>query len=144
MLDNNVEKLLTQKFQNWKNIYLSNRILNEEIQYVLQRRNLENQLVDNIKRQPIKFDIIEDIDLKELDQKLLERNISKRITSKEALKIVTALKNERLEYFRGIKLKKIRKTPSVILQKEFAENEKYNKYWDRVVYETNGGGGIYI
>ena len=104
----------------------------------------DDELVDNIKRQPIKFDIIEDIDLKELDQKLLERNISKRITSKEALKIVTALKNERLEYFRGIKLKKIRKTPSVILQKEFAENERYNKYWDRVVYETNGGGGIYI
>ena len=48
MLDNNVEKLLTQKFQNWKNIYLSNRILNEEIQYVLQRRNLENQLGNSL------------------------------------------------------------------------------------------------
>ena len=101
----------------------------------------DEELLDNIKRQPIKFDIIEDIDLKELDQKLLERNISKRITSKEALKIVEALKKERDAYFRGgVKLNKIRKTPSVILKKEFQENERYNKYWDRVVYETNSAG----
>ena len=79
--------------------------------------------------------------MKELDQKLLERNISKRITSKEALKIVEALKKERDAYFRGgVKLNKIRKTPSVILRKEFQENERYNKYWDRVVYETNSAG----
>ena len=105
----------------------------------------DDELLDNIRRQVIKFDIIEDIDLKELDQKLLERNVTKRITSKEALKMVVALKNERDAYFRGgEKLKKIRKTPSIILRKEQIENEKYNKYWDRVVYETNGGGGIYI
>ena len=37
MLNEGTENLLTNKFSKWKNIYLSNRILNEEIQYVLKR-----------------------------------------------------------------------------------------------------------
>jgi hypothetical protein len=36
------------KFSKWKNIYLSNRILNEEMQYVLQRKNLDNQLGNSL------------------------------------------------------------------------------------------------
>ena len=44
MLNEDVENFISSKFSKWKNIYLSNRILNEEIQYVLQRKNLDNQI----------------------------------------------------------------------------------------------------
>ena len=44
MLNAGVENFTNCKFNQWENIYLSNRVLNEEIEYVLQRRNLENQL----------------------------------------------------------------------------------------------------
>ena len=47
-LTENTENLITNKFSKWKNIYLSNRILNEEIQYVLQRQELENQLGNSL------------------------------------------------------------------------------------------------
>jgi len=48
MLIEGTESLITNKFSKWKNIYLSNRILNEEIQYVLQRQELENQLGNSL------------------------------------------------------------------------------------------------
>ena len=48
MLNEGTENLLTNKFSKWKNIYLSNRILNEEIQYVLKRQELENQLGNSL------------------------------------------------------------------------------------------------
>ena len=48
MLNEGIENLLTNKFSKWKNIYLSNRILNEEIQYVLQRQEKENQLGNSL------------------------------------------------------------------------------------------------
>jgi len=48
MLNEGAENLVSNKFSKWKNIYLSNRILNEEIQYVLQRRNLDNQLGNSL------------------------------------------------------------------------------------------------
>ena len=48
MLIEGTENLITNKFSNWKNIYLSNRILNEEIQYVLQRQEMENQLGNSL------------------------------------------------------------------------------------------------
>ena len=48
MLNDGLENLVSSKFSKWKNIYLSNRIINEEIQYVLQRRNLFNQLGNNL------------------------------------------------------------------------------------------------
>ena len=48
MLNDGVENLISSKFSKWKNIYLSNRILNEEMQYVLQRRNLDNQLGNSL------------------------------------------------------------------------------------------------
>ena len=48
MLVEGTENLITNKFSTWKNIYLSNRILNEEIQYVLQRQELENQLGNSL------------------------------------------------------------------------------------------------
>ena len=48
MLTEGIENLVTNKFSQWKNIYLSNRILNEEIQYVLQRQELESQLGNSL------------------------------------------------------------------------------------------------
>jgi hypothetical protein len=48
MLNQGVENLISHKFSNWSNMYLSNRVLNEEIEYVLQRRNLENQLGNSL------------------------------------------------------------------------------------------------
>ena len=48
MLNKGIENLISKKFSNWKNIYLSNRVLNEEIEYVLQRRNLENQIGNSL------------------------------------------------------------------------------------------------
>ena len=48
MLNQGVVNLVSNKFSNWNNIYLSNRVLNEEIEYVLQRRNLENQLGNSL------------------------------------------------------------------------------------------------
>ena len=48
MLNEGTENLITNKYSKWKNIYLSNRVLNEEIQYVLQRRTLENQIGNSL------------------------------------------------------------------------------------------------
>ena len=48
MFNEGVDNLISNKFSIWKNIYLSNRVLNEEIEYVLQRRNLENQLGNSL------------------------------------------------------------------------------------------------
>ena len=48
ILDQGVENLISIKFSNWSNMYLSNRVLNEEIEYVLQRRNLEDQIGNSL------------------------------------------------------------------------------------------------
>ena len=48
ILNDGVENIVSKKFSKWKNIYLSNRILNEEMQYVLQRKNLDNQLGNSL------------------------------------------------------------------------------------------------
>ena len=48
MLNDGSENYVSSKFSKWKNIYLSNRILNEEIQYVLQRRNLDTYLGNSL------------------------------------------------------------------------------------------------
>jgi hypothetical protein len=48
MLNEGVENIINNKFSIWKNIYLSNRVLNEEIEYILQRRNFENQLGNSL------------------------------------------------------------------------------------------------
>ena len=48
LLNDGVENLVKSEFTKWKNIYLSNRVLNEEIQYVLQRRNLDNQMGNSL------------------------------------------------------------------------------------------------
>ena len=48
LLVENIEMKTVQPFSKWKNIYLSNRILNEEIQYVLQRRNYDDLMGNSL------------------------------------------------------------------------------------------------
>ena len=48
MYFDNVELNTEQPFQEWKNIYLSNRTLNEEIQYVLERKNYEAKMGNSL------------------------------------------------------------------------------------------------
>ena len=48
LLNEGLENFVSSKFSKWKNIYLSDRVLNEEIQYVLQRRNLDNHLGNSL------------------------------------------------------------------------------------------------
>ena len=48
MMFNDVDMNNEQPLQSWKNIYLSNRILNEEIQYVLERKNYDSQIGNSL------------------------------------------------------------------------------------------------
>ena len=79
----------------------------------------------------IEFDVIKDVELREINKKLLNRYVIKRMTCKEALEELKILKNERFNYFQG-KKRLIKKTPSAVLQDENKENEEYNSYWDLV------------
>jgi len=90
-----------------------------------------SQIKDNVLFATIKFDKIEDNDLRELNEKLLNRFVSKRITCKEALREVKRIKVERDNYFKGFK-RLNKKTPSVILWKESDEVKKYMNYWDEM------------
>ena len=90
-----------------------------------------SQIKDSVLFATIKFDKIEDNDLRELDEKLLNRFVSKRITCKEALREVKRIKVERENYFKGFK-RLSKKTPSVILKKERGEIEEYMNYWETV------------
>ena len=90
--------------------------------------NTPSQIKDSILFATIKFDKIEDNDLRELNEKLLNRFVSKRITCKEALFEIKKIKVERENYFRGFKRLR-KKTPSTILIKEKGETEEYMNYW---------------
>lgn len=48
LLYEGVEMRTEQNFQEWKNIYLSNRVMNEEIQYVLNRKNYEASIGNSL------------------------------------------------------------------------------------------------
>ena len=91
--------------------------------------NTPSQIKDSVLFATIKFDKIEDNDLRELNEKLLNRFVSKRITCKEALTEVKKIKVERDNYFRGFK-RLSKKTPSVVLRKERGEAEEYMNYWE--------------
>ena len=93
--------------------------------------NTPSQIKDSVLFATIKFDKIEDNDLRELNEKLLNRFVSKRITCKEALTEVKKIKVERDNYFRGFK-RLSKKTPSVVLRKERGENEEYLSYWENM------------
>ena len=62
-----------------------------------------SEIKDSILYSSIKFEKIEDVDLRDLCEKLLNRFVSKRITCKEALVEVRKLKVERDNYYKGFK-----------------------------------------
>ena len=93
--------------------------------------NTPSQLKDSILFATVKFDKIEDNDLRELNEKLLNRFVSKRITCKEALFELKKIKVERDNYYRGFK-RLSKKTPSVILKKEMGESQRYMSYWEEM------------
>ena len=90
-----------------------------------------SEIKDSVLFSDINFDVIEDVDLREINKQLLNRFVAKRITCKEALAEVKRIKLERDNYYRGQK-RLSKKTPSVILKKEFEESQKYLNYWDSV------------
>ena len=90
-----------------------------------------SEIKDSVLFATIKFDKIEDNDLRELNEKLLNRFVSKRISCKEALYEIKKIKVERENYFRGFK-RLSRKTPSVVLRKERGEIEGFMNYWEQM------------
>ena len=95
-----------------------------------------SQIKDSVLYATIKFDKIEDVDLRDICSKLLNRFVSKRITCKEALVEVRKLKVERDNYYKGFK-RLNKRTPSIVLKKEFQEGIEYSSYWDDLVKKVD-------
>jgi calcium/calmodulin-dependent protein kinase I len=93
--------------------------------------NTPSEIKDSVLFATIRFDKIEDNDLREINEKLLNRFVSKRITCKEALLEIKKIKVERDNYFKGYK-RLTKKTPSVILKKENEEAKQYMSYWESI------------
>ena len=90
-----------------------------------------SEIKDSILFSNINFDIIEDIELREINKQLLNRFVAKRMTCKEALFEMKKIKIERDNYYRGQK-RLSKKTPSIVLKKEFQETQQYMSYWDSI------------
>ena len=90
-----------------------------------------SQIKDSVLYQQIRFEEIEDNELREINKKLLNRYVAKRMTSKEALIELKSIKMERDNYRKGQK-RISKKTPSIILQKEYQEELEYMSYWDSI------------
>ena len=90
-----------------------------------------SEIKDSVLFGNINFDVIEDVELREIDKQLLNRFVAKRITCKEALIEMKRIKIERNNYYRGQK-RLNKKTPSIVLKKEFEEVKQYMSYWDSV------------
>ena len=56
-----------------------------------------SQLKDNIRFSRIKFELIKNEELRELDKKLLNRYVQKRISAKEALEVINNIKNGNIQ-----------------------------------------------
>ena len=95
-----------------------------------------SEIKDSVLYATIKFDKIEDVDLRDICEKLLNRFVAKRITCKEALVEIKKIKVERENYYKGFK-RLNKKTPSVVLKKEYEEGLQYNDYWENLV-KKNG------
>ena len=102
-----------------------------------------SQIKDSILFATIKFEKIEDIDLRDLNEKLLCRFVSKRISCKEALLELKKLKVERDNYYRGFKRMKT-KTPSVILKKENQEVQEFMNYWEEMTTNVRNNFSDFI
>jgi serine/threonine protein kinase len=90
-----------------------------------------SEIKDSVLFSQIHFEVIEDIDLREINKLLLNRYVSNRMTCKEALIEIKRIKIERENYYRGQK-RLTKKTPSVVLRKEFQETKEYMNYWNDV------------
>ena len=90
-----------------------------------------SEIKDSVLFGNINFDVIEDVELREIDKQLLNRFVAKRITCKEALIEMKRIKIERNNYYKGQK-RLNKKTPSIVLKKEFEEVKQYMSYWDSV------------
>ena len=90
-----------------------------------------SEIKDKILFSQINFEEIEDNELREINKKLLNRYVAKRITSKEALIELKKIKIERDNYKTGQK-RMNKKTPSIILNKEIQETKEYMSYWDTI------------
>ena len=90
-----------------------------------------SEIKDSVLFGDINFDVIEDVELREIDKQLLNRFVAKRITCKEALIEMKRIKIERNNYYKGQK-RLNKKTPSIVLKKEFEEVKQYMSYWDSV------------
>jgi serine/threonine protein kinase len=90
-----------------------------------------SEIKDKILFSQINFEEIEDNELREINKKLLNRYVAKRITSKEALIELKKIKIERDNYKTGQK-RMNKKTPSIILNKEIQETKEYMSYWETI------------
>ena len=103
--------------------------------------NTPSEIKDSILYAAIKFEKIEDVDLREICEQLLNRFVAKRITAKEALIEVKRIKVERDNYFKGFK-RLNKKTPSVVLKKENEEVQVYMDYWGELTKNAGGYGNL--
>ena len=95
-----------------------------------------SEIKDSVLYAAIKFEKIEDVDLRDLCQKLLNRFVARRITSKEALVEVKKIKVERENYYKGFK-RLNKRTPSIVLKKEYEEVLEYSNYWEQLVKNSD-------
>ena len=98
-----------------------------------------SEIKDSVLFSQIHFEVIEDVDLREINKLLLNRYVANRMTCKEALIEIKRIKTERENYYRGQK-RLVKKTPSVVLRKEFQETKEYMNYWNNIssrVTDTN-------
>ena len=98
--------------------------------------NTPSEIKDNVLYATIKFDKIEDVDLRDICKLLMNRFVAKRITCKEALIEIKKIKVERDNYYKGFK-RLNKKTPSIVLKKEFEEGKEYEEYWEQLLRNIN-------
>ena len=106
------------------------------------RGETPSEIKDSVLFGKIKFEEIQDVELRELNKKLLNRYCANRISSKDALIELKKIKVERDNYRKGQK-RITKKTPSIVLKKEFKEKEDYMGYWDTVTSRVRDGYGLF-
>ena len=106
------------------------------------RGETPEEIKDSILFSQIRFEVIEDVDLREINKKLLNRYVANRICSKDALNEIKRIKIERDNYKKGQK-RISKKTPSIVLRKEIQEEEDYMDYWGTVTSRIKSGYGLF-
>jgi serine/threonine protein kinase len=102
------------------------------------RGETPSEIKDSVLFSQIRFEEIEDVELRDINKRLLNRYVANRMNSKEALVELKKIKMERDNYRKG--QKRINKrTPSIVLKKEFQETEDYMGYWDTITTKIKTG-----